>query len=73
MMPAMTTTTTRLPPKLRIAERAVAVDAGRLVAWVAHVGRLEGLTRLESAFALFLASLPSCRRKRCRENSRDLF
>jgi hypothetical protein len=49
------TTTTRPSPKMRIAERAVAVDAGRLLTWLAHTGRLEGLTRMESAFALHLA------------------
>jgi hypothetical protein len=57
MMPAMTTATTiaKPPPRMRIAERATVVDASRLVAWLAHVGRIEGLTRMESAFALYFA------------------
>jgi hypothetical protein len=43
------------PPKMRISERAAVVDGARLLAWLAHVGRTEGLTRVESAFALHLA------------------
>src|SRR5262249_27540140 len=56
MRTAMTTATiTKPPPKMRIAERSAVVDASRLLAWIAHVGRLEGLTRVESAFLLHLA------------------
>jgi hypothetical protein len=53
----MTTATTiaKPPPKMRISERAAVVDPGRLLTWLAHVGRLEGLTRVESAFALHFA------------------
>jgi hypothetical protein len=43
------------PPKMRISERAAVADGARLLHWLAHVGRMEGLTRLESAFALYLA------------------
>jgi len=50
-----TTTIARPPPKMRIAERSVAVDRDRLLTWLAHVGRMEGLTRVESAFALRFA------------------
>jgi hypothetical protein len=46
------TTTAKLAPKMRIAERSAVVDASRLLPWLAHAGRMEGLTRLESAFAL---------------------
>jgi hypothetical protein len=48
-MPAMNTATTaKPPPKMRIAERATVVDAGRLLAWLAHVDRIEGLTRMDA-------------------------
>jgi hypothetical protein len=39
---------------MRIGERSAVVDASRLLAWIACVGRMEGLTRVESAFALHL-------------------
>ena len=32
-----------------------AIAEARLLHWLAHVGRIEGLTRLESAFALYFA------------------
>jgi hypothetical protein len=48
-------TTTAAKPKMRLSETAAVVDASRLLTWVAHVGRMEGLTRLESAFTLHLA------------------
>jgi hypothetical protein len=51
----MTTTIAKPPPKMRISERAAVVDGARLLTWLAHVGRTEGLTRLESAFALDFA------------------
>jgi hypothetical protein len=43
------------PPKMRISDRSAVVDASRLLHWLAQVGRLEGLTRVESAFALYFA------------------
>jgi hypothetical protein len=54
-MSTATTTIARPPPRMRIAECSAVVDAGRLLAWIACVGRMEGLTRLESAFALYFA------------------
>jgi hypothetical protein len=42
-------------PRMRILDISEVVDASRLLIWLAHVGRMEGLTRLESAFALHLA------------------
>ena len=42
-------------PRMRISDISSVVDAPRLLHWLAHVGRMEGLTRLESAFALYLA------------------
>jgi hypothetical protein len=47
--------TAKPPPRIRISELSAVVDASRLLHWLAHVGRMEGLTRLESAFALHLA------------------
>jgi hypothetical protein len=46
---------TAAKPRMRISELSVVVDAGHLLTWLAHVGRMEGLTRVESAFALYLA------------------
>jgi hypothetical protein len=51
----MNTAAVKPPPKMRISELSAVVDAGRVLAWVAYVGQIEGLTRLESAFALHLA------------------
>jgi hypothetical protein len=42
-------------PRMRVSDLSTVVDAGHLLAWLAHVGRLEGLTRVESAFALHFA------------------
>jgi hypothetical protein len=50
-----TAATAKPPPGMRISDLSAVVDASRLLTWVAHVGRTEGLTRLESAFALHLA------------------
>jgi hypothetical protein len=51
-----TTTTIAKPPRrMSISERATVVGAASLLAWIACVGRMEGLTRVESAFALYFA------------------
>ena len=50
-----TTTIAKPPPRMRISDISSVVDASRLLHWLAHVGRMEGLTRIESAFALHLA------------------
>jgi hypothetical protein len=46
--------TTVAKPRMRISDLSAVVD-GSLLTWLAHVGRIEGLTRIESAFALHLA------------------
>jgi hypothetical protein len=46
---------TAAKPRMRISDISSVVDGARLLTWVAHVGRMEGLTRLESAFALHFA------------------
>jgi hypothetical protein len=51
----MNTAATAAKPKMRISDLSAVVDASRLLTWLAHVGRMEGLTRLESAFALHFA------------------
>jgi hypothetical protein len=51
----MNTAATAAKPKMRISELSAVVDASGLLTWLAHVGRTEGLTRLESAFALHFA------------------
>jgi hypothetical protein len=51
----VTTPIAKPPPKMRISERAAVVDASGLLTWLAHVGRMEGLTRVESTFVLHLA------------------
>ena len=51
----MNTVATAAKPRIRISDLSTVVDASRLLIWLAHVGRTEGLTRLESAFALHLA------------------
>jgi len=50
----MNTAAPAAKPKMRLSETAAVVDASRLLHWLAHVGRMEGLTRVESAFALHL-------------------
>jgi hypothetical protein len=50
-----TTTIARPLPRMRISDISSVADASRLLTWVAHVGPIEGLTRLESAFALYFA------------------
>jgi hypothetical protein len=47
--------TAKPPPRIRISELSAVVDASRLLHWLAHVGRMEGLTRIESAFLLHFA------------------
>jgi hypothetical protein len=48
----MSTAAAKPPPRMRIR----VVDASRLLAWLAHAGRLEGLTRIESALLLYMAA-----------------
>jgi hypothetical protein len=51
----MSATTAKPPPRMRILDISEVVDASGLLTWLAHVGQMEGLTRIESAFALHLA------------------
>jgi hypothetical protein len=49
------TTTAKPAPRMRISDHSAVVDASRLLTWLAHAGRTEGLTRIESAFAFYFA------------------
>jgi hypothetical protein len=52
----MNTAATAAKPKMRISDLSAVVDASRLLTWLTHVGGTEGLTRLESAFLLYIAA-----------------
>ena len=49
-------TAAKPPPRMRIADVSIVVGAGRLLTWLAHAGRREGMTRFESAFLLYMAA-----------------